>query len=257
MKRAITIILLSIVFLNNTQAQCDTGITSDGNLVNNNTFNYIQSFQVSCTGKLNTIVLTPSGSGIISISNPGVGFSLRLLNQNNGFVADGIINGSTYINSWSSGNTYTFDFSAANITINANTTYKWELYEFGGNPGFSLLKYSEGNPYSSGIATIGGVDLPNADLNNWIVNISELLSSDSFQKKNIKVHPNPSTGIFTIDNDNVFGVEIFDYTGKIVWKNENDLNLQNIDLSSLPSGIYFAKVYANDYQLNTVKLIKE
>ena len=64
------------------------------------------------------------------------------------------------------------------------------------------------------------------------------------------INPNPNHGVFTISMDNPerekIGLTIFNIEGKLVFSkdilNPNDIMSQKIDLSDLPSGVYFVKI---------------
>ncbi|MFN3587967.1 MAG: hypothetical protein ACK4UP_01210, partial [Spirosomataceae bacterium] len=158
-----------------TQNNCTTGLTttSSATIANTNSSGIIQSFQLNCSGKLSTLVLRPTNAGIDSFGAADeVSFSVRLRNANDAIIATSTINGNASINTWAPGNTYTFDFTAANLTLNANTTYKWELYETNGIPNLILLDFINiSNPYPNGFATGGIIPYPNGDINNWEINV--------------------------------------------------------------------------------------
>ena len=68
----------------------------------------------------------------------------------------------------------------------------------------------------------------------------------------IKVYPNPSNGIFTIEVlqgfENFERFEITNITGKIIYYRDVTPNIftSKIDISNQPSGIYFLKLQCND-----------
>jgi hypothetical protein len=64
--------------------------------------------------------------------------------------------------------------------------------------------------------------------------------------KDIKVWPNPSSGVFTVDiNTKLIGtpLQILDAAGKVVYTNIAAIKM-NIDLSALPDGVYTIKIGA-------------
>ncbi|MBB3842152.1 hypothetical protein FHS57_006183 [Runella defluvii] len=161
-------------------AQCTTGL-GNGDDASIGLFGHpwIQSFQVSCTGKLTTIVLKPTSAGGSAIdvinADSKINTSLRLLNSSNTVIANATIGGSPHTATWGPGNTYTFDFSAANITLNANTTYKWELFNVNltnNQPiDIAYLAFTNTSTYALGNATIDGANYPNGNIHNWDVNV--------------------------------------------------------------------------------------
>lgn len=85
------------------------------------------------------------------------------------------------------------------------------------------------------------------------------LSIESFEKKNIKMFPNPSNNLVTIqDSNQISNISIFDVQGK-------KMNLETLKKSfselkfsvkNLESGIYFVKIQ-NGFEENIMKLIVE
>lgn len=74
------------------------------------------------------------------------------------------------------------------------------------------------------------------------------------------IYPNPANHSFSISNpDELFLVEIYDYTGKIITKilNENETSFENIDIKYFPSGIYMIRLIDRNKNAELFKLIKE
>ncbi|MBN2663305.1 MAG: T9SS type A sorting domain-containing protein, partial [Bacteroidales bacterium] len=72
---------------------------------------------------------------------------------------------------------------------------------------------------------------------------------------NISLYPNPSTGIFTIQNATGFDIVISDVNGKIILTKKLDNNTSTINLSGYANGIYFIE-FSNKDVVKTMKLIK-
>ncbi len=71
----------------------------------------------------------------------------------------------------------------------------------------------------------------------------------------VAIYPNPSNGVFTIENTLGLNVEITDVNGRIIEKHLNvDRDKLAIDFSSKAKGIYWIKLY-NDKVVKTRKLI--
>lgn len=69
----------------------------------------------------------------------------------------------------------------------------------------------------------------------------------------INVFPNPSSGIFYLDNSDILRIEIFNNTGKLVSiPNEKHM----IDLSHFPDGIYYMRIYKYEELIQKV-LVKK
>jgi thiol-disulfide isomerase/thioredoxin len=70
----------------------------------------------------------------------------------------------------------------------------------------------------------------------------------------IKIFPNPSTGLVSIKTNTNVNVAINDVLGKVVFTKNNIENNSNLDLSSLPKGVYLVKL-SNELGTKTEKLI--
>ncbi len=76
---------------------------------------------------------------------------------------------------------------------------------------------------------------------------------------NFTVYPNPAGGTFYLEIQNArekrYVIEIMDPTGKVIWENQIEgsgtVVKENVDLSTSPAGLYFVKVYNDEF--NTVK----
>ena len=77
------------------------------------------------------------------------------------------------------------------------------------------------------------------------------------EAKGIKVYPNPTYGILTIESDNIgqHSIEITSLNGQIIHRSNFTGSSHQIDLSSFQEGVYFIKVRSRDY-VRTEKLIK-
>lgn len=77
--------------------------------------------------------------------------------------------------------------------------------------------------------------------------------------QNIIIYPNPTTAFLNLklNNDtNELSYQIFDITGKLL-KNETAITQENkIDISSFLPAIYLLKVFQNDNEFKTFKIIK-
>lgn len=81
------------------------------------------------------------------------------------------------------------------------------------------------------------------------------LSSDSFEKINIGLYPNPSNTFINISSElDISSVEIFDLLGKKV-TSFSELSNKSIDISNLVRGVYILKISSGSSSL-TKKIIK-
>lgn len=92
--------------------------------------------------------------------------------------------------------------------------------------------------------------------------ISEVLASQNFSElvKDLKVFPNPTTDVLTINmfnTDNLqLDYQIVDMQGKVLLADKNISNQTNIVVSSLNSAIYFLKITNQNQEVKTFKIIK-
>ncbi|WP_163411229.1 leucine-rich repeat domain-containing protein [Flavobacterium ajazii] len=78
------------------------------------------------------------------------------------------------------------------------------------------------------------------------------LGTPSFGKQEkVLVYPNPSTGIFNINNKENVTLEVFDISGKKVKSQKTTGEVSQVDLSGFTDGVYFLKT-----NKETTKLIK-
>lgn len=100
--------------------------------------------------------------------------------------------------------------------------------------------------------------------NNWLYNTSQFFgvwkmwlgntsSLESHPELDVKVFPNPTTGIIKLDTYEKCTVEVYDIRGRRIFK--QPINNNVVDLSSLESGTYVLK-FSNDTQLKIEKIIK-
>ena len=111
-------------------------------------------------------------------------------------------------------------------------------------------------------ATLGGINFFSIDANNnyWIDNVlfvnGFIDDIDDFATNNVKVYPNPVKDMLEIRSiESVDKISVYDVVGKLVLSNTPTVVSQNMDMSSLPSGIYLIQITIGDAS-KTVKVIK-
>ncbi|WP_338378718.1 LamG-like jellyroll fold domain-containing protein [uncultured Flavobacterium sp.] len=83
------------------------------------------------------------------------------------------------------------------------------------------------------------------------------LETKSFGISNVKVYPNPSTGIFTIDIVEELEFTVYDIVGKTIINQKSLVGSNTLDLSRFEKGIYLLALMNSKGETNTYKLIKE
>lgn len=89
-------------------------------------------------------------------------------------------------------------------------------------------------------------------------NTCTTLDNPSFEAvSNLKVYPNPSTGIFTIAAQENVTIEVYDIVGKVVAKKALNIGENSIDISNYENGMYLLKATNALGNVNTYKIIKQ
>ncbi|MBL7884032.1 MAG: T9SS type A sorting domain-containing protein [Bacteroidia bacterium] len=104
-------------------------------------------------------------------------------------------------------------------------------------------------------------------VNSWsLVSVSNMCApvstwiNERMDESLISVFPNPSTGIFTLTFENnaedKLNIEIYNVVGELVFLTSNVQQQMKIDLSDLPKGIYFVKIFNDSMVYNQKVLIQ-
>ena len=256
MTKTITLFLLVLVSVNNVNAQCTTGYNGS-NTIFTEAVRTGQTFQVTCTGLLSTIVFNPTNPNIDDLRGQNVFVGVRLRDNAGAIIATATINGASNTDQWFNGATITADFTTANLTLTANTTYRWEVFETTDNIPLYLFGRNNSNPYALGNYFQNDSSFTGVDAEDWTVNVQANLSSELFEQEKISVYPNPSNGIFTIENEGSTTIEIFDILGNQITTQKANVGTTMVDLNGFTAGIYLAKITTENNQTQTVKLIKQ
>lgn len=99
-------------------------------------------------------------------------------------------------------------------------------------------------------------DLSNCKTATVTITIGNPLVLKDFNFNNFIISPNPVSSFFEISNNSMIDfIEIFSTLGqKVIAKTINSLNAE-IDITTIPSGVYFLKVNSNGFE-KTTKFIK-
>jgi hypothetical protein len=84
--------------------------------------------------------------------------------------------------------------------------------------------------------------------------LKPLSTEEEIQDKNLVISPNPSTGIFKWNDISLKNVDVYDVSGRIFF--EEHIDNQEVNLQSLPTGIYFLRL-SNEKNTFVRKIIKE
>lgn len=159
--------------------------------------------------------------------------------------------------------------TSGNAATNGETSFKNVFMKMMPDANGTVLNCTADTPISTGLS----VDLTNTFIEQFtdldvivfvqdyatkeIMNsavASQQLSSTSFEVAKIKVFPNPSNGIFTIDTTLPTEIKVVDITGKEVYAASNLTSQSSINVSNLQQGVYLLKM-KNELGEQTEKII--
>jgi hypothetical protein len=86
-----------------------------------------------------------------------------------------------------------------------------------------------------------------------------ILGANDFIETTVSLYPNPSNELINInfDEDQLSKLELYDITGKLLFKKELNTNTYALNIANYPSGTYLVKIYnQNNASLNK-KIIKK
>ncbi|MDO4225680.1 MAG: T9SS type A sorting domain-containing protein, partial [Bergeyella zoohelcum] len=133
------------------------------------------------------------------------------------------------------------------IKTNANVDEKTYKEIFSGNVG--TITYDVYALYSDGVKS---------EKQTVTIDTTPLSASEVAVNDRLKVYPNPSDGRFVIEAKTGVSklyTEVYDASGKLIFKKEYQGNKADLDLTQYPKGIYLLNVVDNNGQRQTVKLI--
>ncbi len=126
------------------------------------------------------------------------------------------------------------------------TSYLWDF----GDGTTSTLQNPTHTFSENGIHQIRQIAYNDCGSDTSYQNIDVITSID-IESNIFRIFPNPSTGLFTIEGNDIQNIEIIDMTGKIICKQIAKSEAKNqtltqqshfVDLSNKPKGIYFLKI---------------
>jgi len=83
---------------------------------------------------------------------------------------------------------------------------------------------------------------------DWVVTVTILDGVNENLQANVKVYPNPTSGIVTIEGnfENTTLAQVIDITGKVILSMQLDNTMNKMDLSSFESGLYFIQLVSGN-----------
>jgi hypothetical protein len=167
-----------------------------------------------------------------------------------------VASGGPYVGSANGGGADANTTKTQNVTLLANDCYSINLLDSYGD-GWGL------GPTQHGLEVFdsSNVSVVFVDGDNFTTTLAKpnamttaQLSVSAFELNSLKLYPNPSTGIITINTETSVNVSIVDVTGKVVFVATNVTKDKNIDLSGLQKGVYLARI-SSENATTTEKII--
>jgi hypothetical protein len=167
-----------------------------------------------------------------------------------------VASGGPYVGSANGGGADANTTKTQNVTLLANDCYSINLLDSYGD-GWGL------GPTQHGLEVFdsSNVSVVFVDGDNFTTTLAKpnamttaQLSVSAFELNSLKLYPNPSTGIITINTETSVNVNIVDVTGKVVFVANNVTKDKNIDLSGLQKGVYLAQI-SSENATTTEKII--
>ncbi|WP_051364359.1 T9SS type A sorting domain-containing protein [Flavobacterium limnosediminis] len=149
------------------------------------------------------------------------------------------------------------DFDAWVVKLDSNGTIRWQKC-FGGSAAdyaSSIQVTTDGGYIFAGetYSNDGDVASINGGSDIWVVKLGpENLSAASFDSSNIRLHPNPVND-FLHFSEELQTIAIFTINSQKIIQ---ATNVEKIDLSALPAGMYFIKIENNAGNISVSKILK-
>lgn len=92
------------------------------------------------------------------------------------------------------------------------------------------------------------------------INNTAALSNNRFKKNILNIFPNPSSGYFTLQIDNLIEmktVEVYTIIGQKIYSKQLTENESTLDLSNQPKGVYIYKIVGLNREMESGKLVIE
>lgn len=90
---------------------------------------------------------------------------------------------------------------------------------------------------------------------SFVLVVDPTLDIEDFKSEKIVLHPNPTTGLVKLNSKIAISkIEVYNNIGQLLASN---LGQAEIDLSTLDRGIYFVKIFSENGQIQTKKILKK
>ena len=167
-----------------------------------------------------------------------------------------VASGGPYVGNANGGGADANTTKTQNVTLMTNDCYSINLLDSYGD-GWGLGTTQHGlEVFDSSNASVVFVDGDNftTTLAKPNAMTTAQLSVSAFELNSLKLYPNPSTGIISINTETSVNVSIVDVTGKVVLVAAEVTKDKNIDLSGLQKGVYLARI-SSENGTTTEKII--
>ncbi|WP_090751773.1 T9SS type A sorting domain-containing protein [Nonlabens sp. Hel1_33_55] len=130
-----------------------------------------------------------------------------------------------------------------------------QYLEDGRSPEWTHMRVNNENIFLWGNTENNGYELYSGSIENFTLSI---VNPSSSEQPVIKVYPNPSSNLVTIDSKyGLQSVQLFDITGKLLFaKNNLSSSPFKLDTSKLNSGYYLIVIKDENNKNQTIKLVK-
>ena len=175
-----------------------------------------------------------------------------------GFIVCGKINSN---NGLVTGNHGDEDYWVVKLDNSGSVLWQKTLGGSGTDWGQSIQQTSDGGYIVAGTtgSSNGDVTIQYGDRDFWVVKLNpDNLSTNDFLNENrITFFPNPTKDFFELSNyKNIQKIELYDLNGrKLILK--NDFNDEKISIQNFSKGIYTIKIYLDNGNIISDKIIKE
>lgn len=147
-----------------------------------------------------------------------------------------------------------------NLVANTFGSYRWYYNSVRSYVGSSLIPGATGSTFHP--TTLGFyyaiLDTGNCPSDKSNLIYISLLKVNNLTSGNVRIYPNPTSGILNLDWDNMpvnMKMDIFNITGQgLVHEEINNSTHHEVDLSYLPEGIYFVRLREQDGTSATFKI---